>query len=319
VKILRSLDNLPDEFRRGALAIGNFDGVHLGHARIVERLLEKARHVGGPAVVFTFDPHPVQLLRPQFAPPPLTGTDRKVQLLAELGVDLLIAYPTDAAFLQLSARQFFDEIVCRRLEARALVEGANFFFGHDRRGNVEVLRQFCAGAGIELDVVEPVLSGGQVVSSSRIRALLAQGKVDQVRQMLTQPYRIRGTVIHGAGRGVQLGYPTANLAGVRTLLPCEGIYAGRAWADGSAWPAAISLGPNPTFDEGGLKIEAHLIGYRGSLYDRPLEVDFLERLRGVQRFSSVESLIAQMEHDVAAVRAFVENDCVAAAGVRRKE
>ena len=126
--------------------------------------------------------------------------------------------------------------------------------------------------------------------------------------MLTRPYRIRGTVIHGAGRGVQLGYPTANLAGVRTLLPCEGIYAGRAWADGSAWPAAISLGPNPTFDEGGLKIEAHLIGYRGSLYDRPLEVDFLARLRGVEKFSSVDQLIAQMRDDVAATRAVVENE-----------
>ena len=302
MKILRSLEHLPDQFRRGALAIGNFDGVHLGHARIVERLVAKARLVGGPAVVFTFDPHPVQILRPQFAPPPLTQTDRKAQLLARWGVDAVIAYPTDAAFLARTARQFLDEIVCTRLEARALVEGASFFFGHDRQGNIDVLRRFCAEAGIELEVVEPVVFEGEAVSSSRIRALLARGEVARTRQMLTEPYRIRGMVVHGAGRGAALGFPTANLTDVQTLLPAQGIYAGRAAADGSIWPAAISLGPNPTFDEGGLKIEAHLIDYRGTLYDRPLEVDFLARLRGVQKFSSVDRLVAQMEQDVSQVR-----------------
>ena len=305
MKILRSLDHLPDPFRRGALAVGNFDGVHLGHARILERLAANARRVGGPAVVLTFDPHPVQILRPQLAPPPLTQTDRKAQLLARWGVDAVIAYPTDAAFLTHTARQFFDEIVCARLGARALVEGANFFFGHDRQGTIDVLRRFCAEAAVELEVVEPVVLQGEVVSSSRIRALLAQGEVDLARRMLTEPYRIRGTVVHGAGRGASLGFPTANLTGVRTLLPAQGIYAGRAAADGSIWSAAISLGPNPTFDEGGLKIEAHLIDYRGTLYDRPLEVDFLARLRDVERFASADQLVAQMREDVAATKAIL--------------
>ncbi len=308
MRILRGLDNLPDEFRSGAVAVGNFDGVHLGHAEIARRLVAVARRLGGPAVVFTFDPHPVQVLRPGNSPPPLTQTDRKAQLLAELGVDAVVAYPTNAALLALDPRQFFDRIVRQRLRARALVEGTNFFFGRGRSGNVEVLKEFCAETGVMLELVEPVPRDGQAISSSRIRDLLGRGEVEPARRMLTRPYRLRGTVIYGAGRGAQLGYPTANLADVRTLVPGEGIYAGRALADGFAWPAAISLGPNPTFDEGGLKIEVHLIGYQGLLYDRPLEVDFLARLRGVERFASVEELIAQMDRDVAVTRRIVEND-----------
>jgi len=302
VKVIRDLDNLPPEFRRCTLSIGNFDGVHLGHAEIVRRLLAAARESSAPAVVFTFDPHPVRILRRHEAPPSLTWTERKLQLLAQLGVHAVIAYPPDETFLRLEARQFFDQIVRGRLDARALVEGRNFFFGHDRRGNVELLGQLCRTAGLALDVVEPLQIDGRIVSSSRIRALVAAGEVEQARRMLTCPYRIRGSVVRGAGRGAQLGYPTANLRGVDTLLPGEGIYAGRVVVDGRARPAAISLGPNPTFDENTPKVEAHLIDYSGWLYDRRIEVDFLARLRDIDRFDSVGELVAQMDRDIAATR-----------------
>jgi riboflavin kinase / FMN adenylyltransferase len=305
VKLIRHLDHLPEDFRHSAVAIGNFDGVHVGHARIIERLIRQSRRLGDPAVVLTFDPPPARLLHPQAAPPPLTWTDRKVELLGELGIDFTIAYPTDLALLQLSAREFFDRIVRGRLDARAMVEGENFFFGHGREGNVEMLRQFCTETGVELEIVEPVAVDGQIVSSSRIRGLVAEGRMELVRRMLTRPYRIRGTVVRGAGRGAGLGFPTANLDSVLTLLPAEGIYAGRAWADGALWPAAISLGPNPTFNEGSRKIEVHLIGYRGLLYGRAIEVDFLARLREVVRFESVDQLIAQMDRDIATVQQVV--------------
>ncbi len=282
MKLLRDLDGLPETVRHGAVAIGNFDGVHLGHARIIQRLAAQARELGGPAVVFTFDPHPAKLLRPDRAPVPLTWTERKMDLLAELGAEVVIAYPTDAALLQLSPREFFDRIVRRKLEARAMVEGPNFFFGHDRQGNVKLLGEFCREAGIPLVVVDPVVVGGQPVSSSRVRVLVSRGAVDDARRMLTWPYRIRGTVVHGAGRGRDLGFPTANLEGIETLLPAEGIYAGRAYVDGRSWPAAISLGPNPTFDDRRLKAEVHLLDFRGTLYDRTIEVDFLSRLRDIR-------------------------------------
>lgn len=301
--IIRRLDALPDSARGGGLAIGNFDGVHLGHRRIVERLLDRARTVGGPAVVFTFDPHPVRLLRPAECPPQLTWTERKAEQLAAVGVDLLVAYPTDLALLQLTAREFFERIVVGALGAKALVEGPNFFFGHDRQGNVELLAELTAAAGMTLDVVPPVELDGQLVSSSRIRGLIGAGDVAAAATMLAAPYRIRGIVTHGAGRGASIGFPTANLAGVDTLLPAVGVYAGRAWIDGAVVPAAINLGPNPTFGEQAVKVEVHLIDREESLYGRPLEVEFLAKLREVQAFASPEALVEQLNRDVAAARA----------------
>lgn len=307
MQVIRNLDDLPATWRSGAVTIGNYDGVHLGHARIVDRVLEFARRVAGPAVVFTFDPPPARLLRPDHAPAPLTWIERKLELLEELGVDLVVAYPTDESFLRLGPREFFDQVVRDRLGAHGLVEGTNFYFGRGRQGNIELLAQFCEEAGIPLAIVEPVQYQGQPISSSRVRQALAAGDVDSARRMLTRPYRIRGLVVHGAGRGVKLGYPTANLEQIDTLLPAEGIYAGSAPADGRRWPAAISIGPNPTFNDGRLKVEVYLIGFQGDLYDRFLEVEFVSRLRDVVRFDRVESLVEQMERDVAAARALVPN------------
>ena len=305
MKLFRDLDQLPERFRRAAVSIGNFDGVHRGHARIIDRLTALARRAGSASVVFTFDPHPARILRPDQAPAPLSWTDRKARLLGELGADAVVAYPTDRALLKLDARQFFDRIVRRQLDARALVEGPNFFFGQRRTGSIEVLRQLCEDTEVTLDVVQPVQIGGEIVSSSLIRKLIAAGKLQQAGPLLTQPYRIRGTVVHGAGRGEKLGYPTANLGRVDTLLPGEGIYAGRIWVEGSRWPAAVSLGPNPTFDEPAPKVEIYAIGYQGSLYGLTAEVDFLARLRDIKRFGSADQLVAQMDRDVAATRQIV--------------
>ncbi len=302
MKLIRRTDDLPEELRHGALAIGNFDGVHRGHALIVERLVARARELGGPAVVLTLDPHPATILRPHYIPPPLTWIERKAELLGRLGVDALIAYPTDESFLEMGAQEFFDRIVRDWLQTRAMVEGVNFFFGRDRRGDVTRLQAFCQAVGVTLDVIEPLETDGRIVSSSRIRELIAAGRIDRAGEMLTQPYRIRGTVVRGEGRGRKLGFPTANLEQVDTLLPGEGIYAGRALVDGEAWPAAVNIGPNPTFGEGRLKVEAFLIGFSSSLYDQIIEIDFLSRLRDIVRFDSAGALVAQMDRDVAATK-----------------
>ncbi|MBI1899796.1 MAG: bifunctional riboflavin kinase/FAD synthetase [Planctomycetia bacterium] len=299
MKLLRDLSELTPDLRGGAVTVGNFDGVHRGHARIVERLVAEARSLGGPAVVFTFDPHPVRILRPDRSPPPLTWTDRKAELLAGLGVDAVVAYPTDEALLRLTAREFFDEILLRQLQAKSLVEGVNFFFGHDRQGNIERLREFSREAGVALHVVPALVIDGEVVSSSRVRRLVASGDVAAAARLLTHPYRIRGMVTHGAGRGVKLGFPTANVDAVDTLLPAAGVYAGIGHGQGGQWPAAINLGPNPTFGESALKVEAHLVGFSGQLHGQPLELDFLKRLREVRTFPSVEALKEQLARDVA--------------------
>ncbi|MGE0607654.1 MAG: bifunctional riboflavin kinase/FAD synthetase [Pirellulales bacterium] len=300
--LLRDLQTPPSQVRRGAVAIGNFDGVHRGHARIVERLKAQAQAVGGPAVVFTFDPHPVRLLRPAEAPPPLTWTDRKAELLGELGIDAMIAYPTDESLLNLTAREFFDQIIRDSLDARALVEGPNFYFGRGRQGTIDVLRGFTAEAGMTLEVADPVTVDGQPVSSSRVRQLLLAGQVEPAARLLTRPYRIRGMVTHGAGRGARIGFPTANVDAIDTLLPAVGVYAGVAHRAGRQHAAAINIGPNPTFGEHAFKVEVHLIDFHGSLYGQPLEVDFTRRLRDTRPFSGVAELQAQLARDVEAAR-----------------
>ena len=306
--IIRHLEQLPSAARGGAVSIGNFDGVHLGHRRIIKRLLERADEVAGPAIVFTFDPHPVRLLRPQESPPPLTWTERKAQLLKEQGVDWIIAYPTDLKLLQLTAKHFFQQIVVDALAAKAMVEGPNFYFGHNREGNVERLQAMAAAAGMTLDVVEPLVLDSELISSSLCRQRIAEGDVAAAARMLTHPYRIRGMVTHGAGRGGQIGFPTANLEAIDTLLPAVGVYAGRAWAGGEAFPAAINIGPNPTFGEHAFKVEVHIIDREMALYGEPLEVEFLAKLRDVQSFGSKEELVAQLSRDIGFAREIVARE-----------
>jgi riboflavin kinase/FMN adenylyltransferase len=306
--IIRHLAALPKEARGGAVSIGNFDGVHRGHIEIVRRLLQRAEDVAGPAIVFTFDPHPVRLLRPEQCPPPLTWTERKAELLAAHGVDWIVAYPTDEALLALSAEEFFRRIVQDALAARAVVEGPNFFFGHNREGTIERLRQLCDDASITLDIVPSLEVDGALVSSSRVRELIRAGDVEQAGKLLAAPYRIRGMVTHGAGRGAKIGFPTANLAGVDTLLPAQGVYAGRAWAATNVWPAAINLGPSPTFGDATTRVEAHLIGFTGPLYGQPVEVDFLARLRDIRPFDSPQALTKQLSLDVEQATHLAEPD-----------
>jgi riboflavin kinase/FMN adenylyltransferase len=274
----------------------------VGHVAIVRRLLERAKAVTGPAIVFTFDPHPVRLLRPEQCPPPLTWTERKAELLAAQGVDWIVAYPTDEALLELSAVEFFEQIVRGKLAAKALVEGPNFYFGHNREGTIGRLAELTKAAGISLDVVEPVEIDGAIVSSSRVRELIRAGNVEQARKLLSAPYRIRGMVTHGAGRGAKIGFPTANLSAVDTLLPAEGVYAGRAAIGGSTYPAAINLGPSPTFGDPTIRVEVHVIGYGEPLYGQPLEVDFLARLRDIRPFDSPAALVEQLRRDIEQVK-----------------
>ncbi|QDU87455.1 Riboflavin kinase [Pirellulimonas nuda] len=309
--VIRHLEDRPEAALGGAVAIGNFDGVHRGHAALIRKLVERARAARGPAVVFTFDPHPVRLLRPAECPPPLTWTERKAQLLAALGVDWVIAYPTDKALLALSARDFFQRIVVDALGARAMVEGPNFYFGHNREGTIDVLRGLTAEAGLSLDIVPPIEVEGELVSSSRVRRLVAEGAVGPAARLLTAPYRVRGLVSHGAGRGAQIGFPTANLAGIDTLLPAHGVYAGVGRLGDQRWPAAVNVGPNPTFGEHETKVEAHLVGCDEALYGQTLEVDLLEHLREIRPFASAELLAQQLKSDIASAldvyRRFLES------------
>jgi len=223
-------------------------------------------------------------------------------LLAELGIDSLVVYPTDEHLLSLTPDAFFREIVIERLGTRAMIEGPNFFFGKDRAGDITMLRTLCAESNVALKVVEPLVTGSTYVSSSRIRELIREGKVAEAANLLTRPYRIRGMVTHGAGRGTKIGFPTANIDAIDTLLPKPGVYAGKALTTDGTWWTVLNIGPNPTFGEDTLKVEAHLIGYSGSIYGQPLEVDFLTRVRDTRGFASVEELQQQLRQDIEVAR-----------------
>jgi len=237
----------PSDCRGGAVAIGNFDGVHRGHAALIVELRRQAQAIGGPTVILTFDPHPLQLLRPeQFMPVLTTLSDRTENLLA-LGVDHVVVIRADRDLLQLHATQFFEQVIQGRLAAQALVEGSNFGFGRNREGNIETLANLCRQHGLSLTVVPPLLMGNLPVSSSRVRNCLVQGDVRAAAELLGRPYRLRGLVGTGQRRGQSLGFPTANLTGMETVVPGDGVYAVRAHVEGTVWPGAANIGPNPTF------------------------------------------------------------------------
>jgi len=283
-----------------AVTVGNFDGVHLGHAAIVRQVCSAARRLDVPAVAFTFDPHPAALVRPDAAPAPLTTPGRRAILLRSLGVDAVVVQPTDRPLVSLPAERFYDDILRGRLRARAIVEGADFRFGANRSGDIHLLETLCSRDGVTLETVPAVMADGLPVSSSRLRGLISAGAVREAALLMTAAYRLTGTVVEGARRGATIGFPTANLSGFATLLPAAGVYAARVTLpDSSTHPAAVHIGPNISFGETRISVEAHLIGFSGSLYGSTLDVDFLDRLRDTQRFDSIDALKAQLTADVA--------------------
>jgi len=286
----------------GAISIGNFDGVHRGHAALVARLRAMADQIGGPAVAVTFDPPPASLLRPGQLPPQLTTISRREELLRRCGVDGVVVIRTTRELLQQSPEIFFHSLVVGSLQARGMVEGPNFFFGRDRAGNPTMLRRLCHQSAIQCEIAEPETIGHRMVSSTRVRQLLTDGEVAEAGQILTAPYRISGTVISGAGRGRLLGYPTANLGEIVTLVPGAGVYACWAMVDGKSVGAAVNIGPNPTFGESQHKVEVHVLDFAGDLYSRSIAIDFVSRVRAVKQFSSGQSLQQQLAIDLAEIR-----------------
>ena len=306
MEIVNGIEHLPERLRGGAVSLGKFDGVHLGHARILERVREHAGQRRIPAIVLTFDPPPTTLLRSS-SDRPLCTLERKIELLGNFQLDGVVVIPTTLDFLRQSAETFFFGTLAETFRAKIVVEGENFSFGHGRSGNAEAMRRFGQQAGIDIDPVASIRIGERIISSSEIRRRLIAGNICSVNEMLTQPYRLSGTVVHGEHRGRTLGFPTANLGDVQTIIPNPGIYATSIRWEGGDYLAATHIGANPTFGETATKIESFLLDFDGDLYGKTLHVDFLDRLRDVVRFESVDQLLRQMEHDVRQIRAFDRN------------
>jgi riboflavin kinase / FMN adenylyltransferase len=297
----RGLDDVPAGFGPSAVTIGVFDGVHAGHRAIVDALLENAREAALAAVVVTFDPHPIAIVRPGSEPAMLTTVDRRAALFEELGVDAVLVLPFTAERSRQSPEDFVREVLVDRLRAAAVVVGTNFRFGHRARGDVELLHNLGREYGFVVDGMDLV----EGMSSTTIRDLLAAGDVEAAARGLGRPHRLEGRVVRGDARGRDLGYPTANLevfAG--SAVPADGVYAGELVVGADRHPAAISVGTNPTFDGTTRRVEAYALDRDDlELYGQDVAVDFVARLRGMIRFEDVDALIAQMADDVENARA----------------
>jgi len=304
MQVVHGHHNAP-AWRGAAVAIGNFDGVHLGHRALIARGRELAAARDALTVALTFDPHPSTLLAPARAPLLLTSIERRIELLAEAGVDAVVVEPFTRELAGVAPSAFVDDVVIFALRARAIVVGYDFRFGQGRTGTVEALRAHGIHAGIEVAVVPAVMVDGEIAASTKIRGHLRAGELARAERMLGRPWDVDGVVVHGAERGRAIGVPTANITPEVELAIAPGIYAVTLSVEGGpAMPAVASLGTNPTFvDDGGLVLEVHVLDWTGDLYDRRVRTTFIARLRDEQKFESVEALVGQIQRDIAQARA----------------
>lgn len=304
--VYRGLSEVPDDFGPSAVTIGVFDGVHRGHQALIRDVVARAHALDVVPVVATFDRHPLEVIAPEKAPQLLSTVPQRARIIASLGIQALVVMTFDDVFRHLTPEEFVRTILVDDLHARHIVVGANFTFGHKRAGTIDVLEHLGAehGFGVTVFQMQPGATA-DVVSSTLIRRHLEAGDVERASQDMDHPYVLEGLVEAGAGRGDGLGFPTANLRiPSKMLLPRTGVYAGWLTIDDVRHPAAINVGVNPTFEERRAPIvEVHVIGFRGDLYGRIVEVEFTHRLRDERKFDSVDALIKQMGDDVERARA----------------
>jgi riboflavin kinase/FMN adenylyltransferase len=284
----------------GAVAIGNFDGLHRGHQALLARA--KVLAPVGRAGAVTFRPHPVKLLAPHLAPPLLMPYDEKIAGMRALGLDFVVEIPFTRLFAALSPQEFIDEVLIDGLGVHHVVVGEDFSFGRGGAGKVDLLRTTLAAHGVTLHVVDAVKEAGLVCSSTRVRQFVLEGRVDGATLLLGHPFQLEGTVVPGDGRGRTIGFPTANIETACETVPKVGVYATWAVVDGVRLPAVTNIGLRPTFAGEGVRIETHLLDEKRELYGKTLRIAFVARLRDEQRFSSASALTTQIALDVNAAR-----------------
>ena len=299
--------------RPAVLTLGVFDGLHLGHQLIISRVVERARALGAVPTVVTFDPHPRAVLHPESAPPLLQTFDQKVEAFGVLGVEQAIVVRFTPEFAQVRAEEFLRDVVHERLQAREVYLGRGFAFGRGREGDIELLRRVSGELGFAAFEVPEVRLRGQRISSSRIRELLAAGRVNLARRMLGRPYGVEGRVVRGHERGRTIGFPTANLRPANRVIPRGGVYVTATLIDGSWRRSVTNVGVRPTFEnDAEPSVETFVMDWGGDLYGDVVRVRFLHRLRDERRFASVEELKRQIERDAGRARKYFERS-----GVRR--
>jgi len=287
-----------------ALTVGNFDGIHLGHQKILRGLVERARAKSAIAATVTFDPHPLKILRPSDAPPLISTLAQRLADFEELGIAAALVLRFDLALSQLSPEEFVRAILLEKLRVGTILVGENFRFGHRQAGDIRVLGELGGRLGFVVEIAPPVVVRGQVVSSTAIRREVAAGRVSMAARLLGRPFVLTGTIRPGTGRGTSVVFPTLNLAAEQELLPAIGVYATETQVAAGLYRSATNVGMRPTFDGRRLTIESHLLDFSATLTSGPMEIRFWKRLRNEKKFSSPEALRAQISVDLAHTRSF---------------
>lgn len=308
MKLIRGINRITQEHKGGLIALGTFDGVHLGHQAIINTLKARSWQSGRKSIVLTFDIHPMARVNPGKCPPLLTPAEEKIRLIDALGVDILILACFDERFADLAPGQFIEDILVDRLEASQIFVGADFTFGRGASGDVIFLKESGKRFNFRVNIIPPVRKDGATVSSTRVRNLLARGNVREAWGLLGRPYTLYGRVVHGADRGRLIGYPTANVKPHYEVVPADGVYVGRVGIKAKDWDGLLNIGTQPTFRTSHRKfIEAHIFDFGQKVYGEDIRITFLERIRDEIAFANREALARQIKKDAAKAKEILCN------------
>ena len=299
MNIINDLNELEKPLNNPVLTIGNFDGVHRGHLALFEKVKERAEDIGGVSAVMTFEPHPVRIMTPGNGPPLITLIDQKLALISNAGIDIIFCIPFTREFASISAQDFIQELLVDKIGIREIVVGYDYTFGHERQGDITLLKKMGDKLGFNVHVLGPVHIDDTLVSSTSIRKLVQEGQVSEAKEFLGRDYQISGAVITGANRGGKLlGFPTANLDPMDELIPKRGVYAVTVLLDDKTYKGVTNIGYNPTFGDNVLSVETHLLDFSKDVVGKNIRINFIQRLRDEKTFGSVNELIDQIGQDI---------------------
>ncbi|MEJ2684692.1 MAG: bifunctional riboflavin kinase/FAD synthetase [Candidatus Sulfobium sp.] len=300
--LITDLSRITKKFTNTVLTLGNFDGLHLGHQELIKMVMKRARKTGAVSMVVTFRPHPLKILAPEKCPPLISIYEEKIALFEKLGLDVLVKIPFTLDFASMSPEDFTKKILCDLLGAKEIFVGYNYRFGKGRTGNVRTLKRLGKQCGFVVREVEQVSFDGEVISSTKIRKLLAEGSVEHAARLLGRDYAVTGIVVKGDGRGKGLGFPTANIAPKHSIIPANGVYAVRFFVREKFYDGIANIGLRPTFDENRLTIEVHVLDFNEDIYGEEISLYFVGRIREERKFKGPDDLVRQIASDIRTAR-----------------
>jgi len=298
MQLITDLSRISTPFSNSVITLGNFDGIHIGHQELVSMVIRRAKELKGQSMVVTFRPHPLKILAPEKCPPLISIYEEKIRLLEKLGIDVLVKIPFSLDFAAMTPRDFVKDILCGLLGAKEIFVGYNYRFGRGREGTTETLKKMGEEFGFSVNEVEQISHNGKAVSSTAIRQLLKDGRVEDAADLLGRPYALIGIVVHGDSRGRQLGFPTANIVSRHVIIPSDGVYAVKVAARDRCYDGVANIGFRPTFDKQTLAIEVHLFDFDEDLYGEEVTLFFLSKIREERKFESADALIRQISKDI---------------------